>query len=170
MYSFLKPDQELIIKLNQQVIETKKDGQSSQNNTSNKLREISEEVPGKNPFSALDDLEGESSKKNSSAPTSKTSLQEVKRTNSDDTNQGCSTMNEQEKCSIRRTQSGPNRKFNLHQMTVLRKIALQLQSLENKQYVVNNGQCQDFCLTQELSNIKLADSIFQTTCKPRKVD
>ena len=55
-------------------------------------------------------------------------------------------INEQEKCSIQRSQSGPNRKYNLHQTTVMRKLALQLQSLENKQYVVNNGQYKGFCL------------------------
>jgi len=137
----------------QQIIETKKDSNanSSQNNTSSKLGEISEEVPSINPFSALDNLENEPSRKNSTAPTSKTSLQEVKKTNSDRTNQDCSMINEQEKCSIQRSQSGPNRKYNLHQTTVMRKLALQLQSLENKQYVVNNEINSMKMLIQSLS-------------------
>ena len=122
----------------QQVIETKKDSTSSRNNTASKLGEITEESPGQNPFSALDNLENESSKIHSSTPTSKTSLQEVKKSSSDHAKPGTAVA-DQEKCSIQRSQSGPNRKLNVHQKTIMRKLALQLQSLENKQYVVNNG-------------------------------
>ena len=121
-----------------QVIETKKDSTSSRNNTTSKLDEITEESTGRNPFSALDNLENESSKIHSSAPTSKTSLQEVNKTSSDHANP-TPMVTTQEKCSIQRSQSGPNRKLNVHQKTIMRKLALQLQSLENKQYVVNNG-------------------------------
>ena len=122
----------------QQVIETKKDSTSSKNNTASKLGEITEESPSQNPFSALDNLENESSKIHSSTPTSKTSLQEVKKTSSDHAKPE-PMVADQEKCSIPRSQSGPNRKLNVHQKTIMRKLALQLQSLENKQYVVNNG-------------------------------
>lgn len=137
----------------QRVIETKKDsnGHSPQNDVNSKLEEISEEMPSKNPFSALDNLESESPKKHSSVPSSKTSLKEVKKTNSDHTQQGGSMGTEQEKCSIQRSQSGPNRKFSLHHRTVMRKIALQLQSLENKQYVVNNEINSMKMLIQSLS-------------------
>ena len=134
----------------QQVIETKTESRSSEANENSTLEEIKEETISKpekdsslnqfNPFSALDDLESDSKKPS----ISKSSLHDIKKTQSYDSYPDrMSYVSEPMRRSggevLQKTKSGPG-KYSLHHKTTMKKLALQLQSLENKQYIVNNGK------------------------------